>query len=690
MDVNLVSIIIPIYNVSKYLDRCIESVCDQTYKNLEIILVDDGSTDNCPKKCDNWAKKDKRIIVIHKTNGGLSDARNAGLDVATGKYVYFLDGDDSIETNLIETVVKYMDNGFDMVSFRYNKIFSDKSKKLASYNVGSYFLDNAESKVSFLINELLRCQIGWEAWSRIFSHSIIKKYHLRFADNNKIFAEDLHFSIIYCIHAERIRSIPNALYNYYVRDNSIMQNNRNKLNIEKFCSLCESVYSHILECDEYKMLIDYFPVIFFMIMDRPLMNALQFFHYNYDECRDYIYNDINNDFFVTHFRRLSSFKRELSYLFSGSQLEEKLSFIKYLVDGNYLLFCLRNKTIYMFSDFFDRNSYSMRKLKKQYRKISLQKKRIFYIGCEDFGNIGDYQINEATVYFLSNALPGYNVFEVSMREFNRNVPFLKKYIRKNDILISNGGGNFGSYYTSSMRVREEMIKLWPNNNKIIFPQTIFFSEDSQGKSELSRAKKLYTKENNITLFTRDKTSYQFAKNNFSCKCVLVPDIVLSTEIAGKQMVREYSAIMCFREDGEKVIEEGLKRNLSEICQSLKMNIIFTDLQLDNNNSRKNQKSIVEQKIEMWSRASIVLTDRLHGMIFSAITGTPCVAFSNYNHKIKEAYEWIKYLPYIKYAENITQAREYIDELVNMKESNYDITPLLPYFDKISEILRECS
>ena len=101
MDMNLVSIIIPIYNVSKYLDRCIESVCDQTYKNLEIILVDDGSTDNCPKKCDNWAKKDKRIIVIHKINGGLSDARNAGLDVATGKYVYFLDGDDSIETNLI-------------------------------------------------------------------------------------------------------------------------------------------------------------------------------------------------------------------------------------------------------------------------------------------------------------------------------------------------------------------------------------------------------------------------------------------------------------------------------------------------------------------------------------------------------------------------------------------------------------
>ncbi len=105
-----ISVIIPVYNVEKYLDRCIESVVNQTYKNLEIILVDDGSLDNCPQICDEWAKKDDRIIVVHKKNGGLSDARNAGMQRATGKYCAFLDSDDYIDKKmyekLYETLIK--------------------------------------------------------------------------------------------------------------------------------------------------------------------------------------------------------------------------------------------------------------------------------------------------------------------------------------------------------------------------------------------------------------------------------------------------------------------------------------------------------------------------------------------------------------------------------------------------------
>ena len=100
-----VSVIIPIYKVEGYLDRCVTSIVNQTYKNLEIILVDDGSPDNCPKMCDEWAKKDERIIVIHKENGGLSDARNAGLEICTGEYVTFVDSDDLISENFVSTLL---------------------------------------------------------------------------------------------------------------------------------------------------------------------------------------------------------------------------------------------------------------------------------------------------------------------------------------------------------------------------------------------------------------------------------------------------------------------------------------------------------------------------------------------------------------------------------------------------------
>ena len=99
---SLVSVIVPIYKVEDYLDECVKSIVDQTYKNIEIILVDDGSPDHCPQKCDEWAKNDLRIRVVHKQNGGLSSARNAGLDVAKGEYIAFVDSDDFITPDYVE------------------------------------------------------------------------------------------------------------------------------------------------------------------------------------------------------------------------------------------------------------------------------------------------------------------------------------------------------------------------------------------------------------------------------------------------------------------------------------------------------------------------------------------------------------------------------------------------------------
>ena len=102
----LISVIVPVYNVEKYVEKCVESIINQTYKNIEIILVDDGSTDNSGKIIDNISLKDNRIKVIHKENGGLSDARNAGLDICNGKYIGFVDSDDSIHKKMYEILYK--------------------------------------------------------------------------------------------------------------------------------------------------------------------------------------------------------------------------------------------------------------------------------------------------------------------------------------------------------------------------------------------------------------------------------------------------------------------------------------------------------------------------------------------------------------------------------------------------------
>lgn len=105
-----VSIIVPIYNVEKYLDRCMESLLNQTLKDIEIIMVDDGSPDNCPKMCDEYAKKDSRVKVIHKRNAGLGEARNSGLKIISGKFVAFVDSDDFVELDMYEKLYTAAEN----------------------------------------------------------------------------------------------------------------------------------------------------------------------------------------------------------------------------------------------------------------------------------------------------------------------------------------------------------------------------------------------------------------------------------------------------------------------------------------------------------------------------------------------------------------------------------------------------
>ena len=144
MDGELVSVIIPVYNVEKYLTACVESVINSDYNNLEIILVDDGATDSCPEMCDELAKKDQRIVVIHKENGGLSSARNAGLDLAKGKYVTFVDSDDIITADMISTMKRIaVEEDCDIVKLGM-VVTSDEKVSIVSHS-DYYVMDKKEA-----------------------------------------------------------------------------------------------------------------------------------------------------------------------------------------------------------------------------------------------------------------------------------------------------------------------------------------------------------------------------------------------------------------------------------------------------------------------------------------------------------------------------------------------------------------
>ena len=173
---DLITIIVPIYKVEKYLDRCVKSIIDQTYKNTEIILVDDGSPDNCPNMCDEYAKIDNRIRVIHKKNGGLSDARNAGIAMASGKYIGFVDSDDFIDKRFYEKLYKMITEYnadiavCDFKRFNDNEIIkdSDKGTKIHIEMLGQEEYVKRFMKIGYSKTE-------YYAWNKLYKREVICK-----------------------------------------------------------------------------------------------------------------------------------------------------------------------------------------------------------------------------------------------------------------------------------------------------------------------------------------------------------------------------------------------------------------------------------------------------------------------------------------------------------------------------------
>lgn len=211
----MVSVIVPVYKVEKYLNRCLDSILSQSYKNLEVILVDDGSPDNCGKICDEYAQKDGRIKVIHKQNGGMSSARNAGLEIATGKYISFVDSDDWLDFKFIETLRNAMiETDVDMTACAFCRTKGDVAKR-------NKFEQNSKivkDKYFAIFDE--NSYAGY-ACNKLFKREIIEKYNIRF--DEKIFnGEDFLFNLEYIHNSQRTSFIDQDLYFYFFRENSMM------------------------------------------------------------------------------------------------------------------------------------------------------------------------------------------------------------------------------------------------------------------------------------------------------------------------------------------------------------------------------------------------------------------------------------------------------------------------------------
>lgn len=220
-----VSVVLPVYNVEKYLERCINSIVEQTYTDIEIILVDDGSPDNSPEICDQYAQRDSRVKVLHKPNGGLSDARNAGLEIALGEFIMFIDSDDYVEPHMIESLINIIRNEeSDVVIFGFFADFVDCYEKLLSTRItcpvnGHYIYSTFKD---IPIDGDMVGLFGY-AWNKLYTVDVIKSNNMKFTKNISL-VEDILFNGPLLMKCEKITFVHEPFVHYMQRPRMTLGN----------------------------------------------------------------------------------------------------------------------------------------------------------------------------------------------------------------------------------------------------------------------------------------------------------------------------------------------------------------------------------------------------------------------------------------------------------------------------------
>ncbi len=610
------SVIIPIYKVEKYLRRCVDSVLAQTLSDCEIILVDDGSPDNCPEICDEYALNDSRIKVIHKENGGLSSARNAGIKIATGEYIGFVDSDDYVEPNMYETLYNALqESGADMAVCEYAIVDEKgavKSKSIVEKGVFTPF------EMFEKLDKLGGYYVA--SWSKLYKKTILK---------NNLFPEGRLHEDAFTTHrffgeSNKIVCVDKVLYNYLERPNSIMTATYSEKRLDVVDALIER---------------------YFYYKEKKYSGAkvsLQAANMWYRHGENYL----------TYIEHRNILKQKLTTLFPLLLKEDFVGAIRLK------LHCFKKQ-------YHDKKFWT--KVKKEVlSKVKKARKNntpiIFYFTLPEYNNLGDQAIYSASKKFFDNNFSEYCFIPLKDSQFFKFKTLIEKFVVSKDIVIVNGGGILGTLWESGDDRINEVISFFYENKVVVFPQTCFYSNDEAGIARLNKNKEIYSKAKDLTILLRDKKSYDFTKENFpDVKCELAPDIVLSLENVNVWNLKRDGVLLCLRSDHENVRDENNIEDIKTILTKKCCNVKYTDTVINGVVNDKNREEELQKKWKEFSSAKLVITDRLHGMIFCAITGTPCIALNNISKKVEGGYEWIKELPFIFLSPDKEKVESVVDD-----------------------------
>lgn len=345
----MISIIIPVYNVEKYLRRCIDSILSQTYTDFEAILVDDGSTDESGKICDEYALKDSRIKVIHKKNGGVSAARNSGLDVAVGEYVAFCDSDDYLSADYLEVIFNSLkENNADCVVCNYTKVLENGEVVGGSNHASSVNKISTKSDAwEYIIKNIFGTQKhGWEACTRIFKNEIIQKNKIRFPTTCGNYAEDLAFVLNYSLYSSHVCSIDYSGYYYFLRDNSMMRRSASVIKLEQLNQVSFWFYPKFVEFFAGEKIESAYPIIHFLLLYTEYGKIIG--TPNYFDLPKYINSLSQKEFYLIQTKKIRKCKKLLTQLYGKGNMRKIVLFSHYCLHQNSKRFSYESYIAYKF------------------------------------------------------------------------------------------------------------------------------------------------------------------------------------------------------------------------------------------------------------------------------------------------------------------------------------------------------
>ena len=666
---NQISIVVPVYNVEEYLLRCLKSLVHQTYNNIEIILVDDGSTDNSGKICDEFGDRYPQIKTVHKHNGGLSDARNLGIQLAQGSYIGFVDSDDWIAIDMYEKLyMELRESNADIAVCERDLVIDDRivhTKCLNSVQI----MDSHDALKILAVDKKYKSH----AWNKLYKRELFSNIEFPVGK----YYEDILIMYKLFEKAKRIVFIDHAYYYYYQRKNSIV-GSKNLDSLDDYIEACKYRYFELKntypEYSEY-LLLDILKAYLFTYSQLKLIKKKDLI------TKKYLKNVYSR---IIHFRP----NNLLTKLSLGQRIEfytikfatPFYPFYRY-INKNIVVRKIGHKLIVLMKQRFNqeskkRNSFEI--------VLSETKKNIFLFGSPEYNNLGDIAIAYATKKFISDYFPESTFSEISEADIIYRIDKIKKIVRAGDIILLQGGGNISDLYQDQQYIRKKIIRAFPKNKMILMPQTCCFTSTEKGEKELNRTRRLFNKTTNLTLIAREKYTYEKMIKEFKNKVLLVPDIVLSQHLEFNTPRRGVG--ICLRDDLESnnTIDDinTIIYTAQEKCSLVKL----IDTCINENVTIQERKKYLENKLLEFSQCKLIITDRLHGVIFSVITGTPCIAINNNNNKVKGICDWVENLELVYYCSDLHDFDKMLNKLL-IYDSHKKFVDLYPKFRPLIELIK---